>query len=172
MMMKQRTNWVLGAMLLVSMSAAAGEIKPGSVSDQLTSLTDIMMTCAAIVGTALPNNAAEDGYDILPVLPGTQGDKPVRRYMIQQTISHAMSIRDGNWKYLDHKGSGGNDYSQARLMPYVIKDTDPEAPGQLYDLTNDPGETTNLYNKHPERVKAMKAKLEQFKTSGRSAALS
>ena len=147
-----------------------GKVKPGSVSDQLTSLTDVMTTCAEIVGAELPNNAAEDGYNMLPVLLGTQGDKPVRRYLIQETLWLDMSIRDGKWKYLDHKGSGGNDYGrQARLKPYVIEDTDPEAPGQLYDLTNDPGETTNLYSKHPERVKQMKAKLEQFKTSGRSA---
>ena len=149
-----------------------GKVKPGSVSDQLTSLTDVMATCAAIVGARLPNNAAEDGYNMLPVLLGTQGDTPVRRYLIQQTITHAMSIREGNWKYLDHKGAGSDNYDVRKyMMQYVIKDTDPEAPGQLYDLTKDPGETINLYSKHPERVKQMKAKLEEFKTSGRSAPL-
>jgi hypothetical protein len=48
---------------------------------------------------------------------------------------------------------------------------DPDAPGQLYNLETDPGETTNLYSKHPEIVKRLKAQLETFKNSGRSAPL-
>jgi hypothetical protein len=43
-----------------------------------------------------------------------------------------------------------------------------DAPGQLYNLDSDPGETTNLYFEHPEIVKELKAKLEDFKSSGRS----
>ena len=30
------------------------------------------------------------------------------------------------------------------MKQYVIKDTDPEAPGQLYDLTKDPYELNNI----------------------------
>lgn len=149
-----------------------GKIKAGTTSDQLTSLTDVMATCAAIVGAKLPNDAAEDSYNMLPVLLGTQGDKAVRRHLLQQTISFAMSIRDGKWKYLDHKGSGGNNYNWGGtwgMQQYALKDTDPDAPGQLYNLEADPGETKNLYSKLPERVKELKAKLELFKQSGRSA---
>jgi hypothetical protein len=52
-----------------------------------------------------------------------------------------------------------------------LQDTDPQAPGQLYNLETDPGETTNLYSRHPEIVKRMKAQLEKFKSSGHSAPL-
>jgi arylsulfatase A len=38
----------------------------------------------------------------------------------------------------------------------------------LYDLANDPGETTNLYFKYPEIVEELKDKLEDFKKTGRS----
>ena len=150
------------------------KVKAGSISDQLTSLTDVMATCAEIVGATLPQNVAEDSYSMLPVLLGTQGDKPVRRHLLQQTMSFAMSIRDGKWKYLDHKGSGGNNYNRGGawgMQQYALKDTDPDAPGQLYDLESDPGETTNLYSKHPEIVKKLDAQLEEFKSSGRSAPL-
>ena len=146
-----------------------GKVPPGTTSDQLLSLTDVMATCAEITGATLPNNAAEDSYNMLPVLLGTQGNTPVRRFMLAQTIFLEMSIRDGQWKYLDHQGSGGNNYSRIKLKPYDLKDTDPQAPGQLYDLKNDPGETTNLYSQHPEIVTGMKAQLEIFKNSGRSA---
>jgi len=148
-----------------------GKVKTGTTSDQMISLTDVMATCGAIVGTDLPDKAAEDSYNFLPVLLGTQGDKPVRQYLLQQTMSLAMSIRRGKWKYLDHKGSGGNNYTRGGrwgMKQYALKDTDPDAPGQLYNLQTDPGETTNLYSKHPEIVKALKAQLEKFKSSGRS----
>ncbi|MHC4883271.1 MAG: sulfatase family protein [Planctomycetota bacterium] len=148
-----------------------GKVKAGTTSDQLISLTDVMATCAEIVGAQLPNDAAEDSYDMLPVLLGKQGDGPVRKYMLQQTNSLALSIRDGHWKYLDHKGSGGNNYNRPGLKPYALKDTDSRAPGQLYDLKTDPGETTNLYSKHPEIVNRLKSQLETFKRSGRSAPL-
>jgi len=151
-----------------------GKVKAGTTSDQLISLTDVMATCAEIVGANLPNDTAEDSYNMLPVLLGTQGNKPVRKYMLEQTISLAMSIRDGNWKYLDHKGSGGNDYTRggdSGAKPYTLQDTDPDAPGQLYNLETDPGETKNLYSKHPEIVKKMKAQLDVFQRSGRSAPL-
>ena len=149
-----------------------GKVKARTVSDQMTSLTDIMATCAELVGTKLPDDAAEDAYSMLPVLLGKQGEKPVRQYMLEQTWTHAMSIREGKWKYLDHKGSGGSDYERDGewgMKPWALPDTDPDAPGQLYNLAADPGERNNLYSKHPEIVKRLKAKLEEFKQSGRSA---
>jgi arylsulfatase A-like enzyme len=149
-----------------------GKIEANTTSTQLTSLTDVMATCAEIVGATLPQQAAEDSYNMLPVLLGTQGNEPIRQYVLQQTISLAMSIRDGNWKYLDHRGSGGNNYDRPGewgMSPYKLMDTDPDAPGQLYDLETDPGETTNLYSKHPEKVAQLKAKLEDLMDSGRSA---
>jgi len=145
-----------------------GKVKAGSTSDQMIGLTDIMATCAAVVGAKLPDDAAEDSFNLLPVLLGKQGDKPVREYLLQQTISLALAIRHGKWKYLDHKGSGGNNYGRGHLKKFDLPDGCPDAPGQLYDLDVDPGETTNLYDKHPEIVKQLKAKLEEFKKSGRS----
>ncbi len=147
----------------------SGKIEPGSTSDQTLSLTDIMATCAAIVGADLPAGAAEDSYDMLPVLLDKQGEKPVRRFTLQQTISLALSIRRGSWKYLDHKGSGGNRYGRGRLTQYALPEKAPDAPGQLYNLDDDPGETDNLYFARPKIVKELKAQLEEFKKSGRSA---
>jgi arylsulfatase A-like enzyme len=147
-----------------------GKIKADSTTDQTVSLTDVMATCAAVAGTELPNDAAEDSYNILPVLLGKQDkDKPVRRYTLQQTNKLELAIRRGPWKYLDHKGSGGNDYSKPRMKPFVLPDTALDAPGQLYNLKNDPGENTNLYYKHPQIVKELKTQLDVYRKSGRSA---
>ncbi len=148
------------------------KVKAGSVTHQTVSFTDIMATCATVVDYGLPDNAAEDSYDILPVLLGEQSeDKAIRPYTLQQA-RRGFSIRSGKWKYLDHKGSGGNNYDRDGewgAKEFALEQTAPGAPGQLYNLEKDPGETTNLYFEHPEIVRELEAKLDKFIESGRSA---
>jgi arylsulfatase A-like enzyme len=166
----KRDNWE-GGHRVPFIARWPGRIEAGSQSDQTTCLTDVMASCAAIVGAQLPLAAAEDSYDLSPVLLGRQGKEAVRQYTLHQTISLALAIRRGPWKYLDHKGSGGNSYANDRLKPFALPDTASDAPGQLYHLEQDPGETTNLYFKYPVIVQELKAQLEQYKQSGRSAPL-
>ena len=146
-----------------------GNIAPGSTSTQTICLTDIMATCAAITGATLPDNAAGDSFNLLPVLLGKDGGEPVRGFTLHQTISLALAIRQGPWKYLDHRGSGGNDYNKGEMQPFALPDAEPSAPGQLYDLDADPGETNNLYFKEPDMVEKLKALLESSKANGRNA---
>jgi len=148
-----------------------GKIKAGSVSNQTMTLTDVMATVASVVGVSLPDDVAEDSYDMLPVLLGRQPeDTPVRPYTLTQSFHGELQIRRGPWKYLDHKDSGGNNYEKdPDLKPYRLPELAPDAPGQLYNLQTDPGETTNLYYKYPNIVMEMKSLLEASKQSGRSA---
>jgi hypothetical protein len=129
-----------------------------------------MATAAALVGAALPENAGEDSFNMLPVLLGDQPeDEPIRTYTLHQTNRLALGIRRGKWKYLDHQGSGGNDYeTKAELVPYILPEKAPDAPGQLYDLDVDPGETNNLYFEHPEIVDELRTALHGYRDSGRS----
>lgn len=144
-------------------------IKAGTTSDQLACLTDVMATVAAITGSELPRDAAEDSFNLLPAFEGKAAE-PIRPYLITQAFAgqRTLSIRRGQWKYLDHRGSGGNNYDKGELKPFALPEADPEAPGQLYDLATDPGETTNLYSQKPEIAKELKTLLEHTKTSGRS----
>jgi arylsulfatase A len=145
-----------------------GRIHPASVSDQTVCLTDVMATCAAITGFKLPADAAEDSVSFLPTLLGQDEDGPVRDYTLHETISLALAIRQGPWKYLDHRGSGGNNYTRGPLKAFALPETAPDAPAQLYNLSNDPGETNNLYFKRPDVVQKLKSLLETSKASGRS----
>ena len=150
-----------------------GKVSAGSTSHQMTSLTDVMATVAEIVDTQLPAGAAEDSFSMLPALLG-EDQEPIRPYILQQGFggSRYLAIRRGNWKYLAHKGSGGNRYESHRLLKqYRLPDTAPDAPGQLYDLQTDPGETKNLYFDHPEIVNELKSLLKASIESGRSAPL-
>lgn len=137
-----------------------GKVAAGSTSAQTVCLTDVMATCAAATKSELPQDAARDSVDLLPVLLGKAGDKPLREYTLHQTISLALAIRQGPWKYLDHRGSGGNNYDGQGLKIFALPDSAPTAPGQLYNLEDDPGETKNLYFEQPEIVKELKAKLD------------
>ena len=165
----KRDNWE-GGHRVPLLIRWPGQVEPGSRSDQTVCLTDIMATCAAIVGTKLPADAAEDSVDLLPILRGETTTRPVRDYTLHQTIRLDLAIRRGPWKYLDHRGSGGNNYGvpppDALAPPTAV----PDAPGQLYNLETDPGETRNLYFQQPALVNDLQAQLEAAKRSGRSTA--
>ncbi len=147
-----------------------GGIPKGQVSDQMTNTTDLFATLASIVGYPLPDEAARDSFDMLPALLGTQDPKQsIRPHLLTQSFQGKFELRQGIWKYLEHTGSGGNDYSKGILKPYALPETEPEATGQLYNLATDPGETTNLFFKESDKRREMEALLKKLKEDGRSA---
>ncbi len=77
---------------------------------------------------------------MLPVLEG-KATQPIRPYLLAQAFSgiRTLSIRRGNWKYIDHTGSGGNNYEKGEMKKYALAELAPDATGQLYDLGTDPG---------------------------------
>ncbi|MEC9047890.1 MAG: arylsulfatase [Planctomycetota bacterium] len=147
-----------------------GRIPAGAVSDQMTSTTDIFATIASAVGFRLPDDQARDSFDMLPAMLGTQDERvSIRPHLLTQSFRGEFQLRRGSWKYLDHEGSGGNRYDRGVMKDYALAERAPEAPGQLYDLAVDPGETDNLYFREARRREEMQALLTRLKESGRSA---
>ena len=147
-----------------------GRIPKALVSDQMTNTTDIFATLASVVGYKLPDDVATDSYDMLPAMLGTQPiKKSIRSYMLTQSFRGEFQIRQGKWKYLNHMGSGGNNYDREILKKYSLPETAPNATGQLFNLEKDPGETTNLYFIEQEKRKELQNLLQILKSSGRSA---
>lgn len=162
----KRDNWE-GGHRVPLIARWPGRTPPGGISKRTVCLTDFLATAAEITGTALPANAGEDSASFLPLLLGR--DKETRAYTLHQTWNLSLAIRQGPWKYLDHKGSGGNSLkTHPELRAYDIPDQAPDTPGQLYNLDDDPGETTNLVAKFPERAAALKALLDESRRTGRS----
>jgi len=150
-----------------------GRIPAGQVSNQLTNTTDIFATLASVIGYELEENDATDSFDILPAMLGMQDEADsIRPHMLTQSFRGEFQIRKGDWKYLDHKGSGGNGYDKGKLKKYALPEKAPDAEGQLYNLKDDPGETNNLYFANEAKRVEMKALLEQLKSTGRSASKS
>ena len=139
-----------------------GHIQAGAECDDTICLTDLMATAAAIVGLTLPDNAGEDSVSILPDLLGT-ATRPVREATVHHSVNGSFSIRQGQWKLELCPGSGGwsapkPGSKEAKQLP----------PLQLYDLSVDIGETTNVQDKHPDVVKRLTALLRQYVERGRS----
>jgi len=137
-----------------------GKIAPGTTCDQTICLGDLMATCAAIVGTDLPEGAAEDSFNMLPALLGQETDKPVREAIVHHSIDGTFAIRKGPWKLIMGLGSRG--FSEPRRL-------EPEPggpPGQLYNLEEDPTESRNLWADRPQVVEELTALLEDYQRRG------
>ena len=138
-------------------------VKAGSVCDVLTCQTDLMATCADLLGKKLPATAGEDSESILPLFKG----EPIefsRKGLIHHSVSGHFSYRQGKWKLLLAKGSGGWTAPTENMMTKK-----PDAPaGQLYDLEADPGEQNNLYLEYPEIVAALMDQLKEDVANGRT----
>jgi len=139
-----------------------GKIKPGSTSDDLICLTDLLATTAAILRKPLPDNTGEDSFNFLPALLGTKRDKPIREAIVHHSVSGMFAIRQGRWKLIQGLGSGGF------TRPRSIEPKPGEAKGQLYDLIADPRETTNRYLEQPDIVDRLSSLLAKYKQEGRS----
>ena len=139
-----------------------GKIAPGSKSQRLTCLTDFMATCAALVGEKLPATGGEDSVNMLPALLGNETDS-LREAIIHHSADGSFSIRQGQWKLELCPGSGGwgkpgNADARQQGLPAV----------QLYDMTADIRERTNVQAEYPDRVAKLTKLLKQYIADGRS----
>jgi arylsulfatase A-like enzyme len=130
-----------------------GVLPAGSVTDAPLCLTDVLPTVAAAAGIAVPDGAAEDGRDMLPVLIGTQtgdADRPI----VHHSLAGRFAVRAGRWVALFADGSGGG-FSEPSIgalfdtgsgTAHSAPPWDAHHPaGQLYDLAADPGQLVNLW---------------------------
>lgn len=136
-------------------------VPQGTASDQRLSLTDLMATVAAITGASLPENTAEDSFNMLPVLSG-KATAPVRLSLIDHSIDGMFCITEGDWKLEEGLGSGG--FSAPKKVEPA-----PDGPkGQLYNLAKDPHEMHNLYLQQPKIVAHLHEELQKAKDRGRT----
>jgi arylsulfatase A-like enzyme len=132
-------------------------IKKGSHSEQVLITTDLLATVAGILGETLPEGAGEDSYNMWPAFTNPDLVESIHDYSIHHSLNGVFSIRQGKWKYTPHLGSGGF------TSPQTISPEAGQAFGTLYDMENDPQETTNLYSDNTDIVMALKALLDSDK---------
>jgi arylsulfatase A len=144
-----------------------GRIAAGRVGGQLFGQVDLMATIASIVGFRLPEGAAPDSVDQSGVILGRSRRAGRSELVYHQSNGH-LALRQGDWVYVDSNTCGdGNkepeSFRQARKLEAC------GAEGALYNLRQDPGQARNLHAGHAERVRAMKARLDQLRHNGSTA---
>jgi len=137
------------------------KIKAHSVCEQPICHVDFFATVAAAIGEDLPAHAAEDSVSYLAALSG-EPISGTRAGIIHHSISGHFAYRQGKWKLLLARASGGwsapKENSVAKNAPVA----------QLYDMEADPAETTDLYQSHPEVAARLLKQLDADVFGGRS----
>ncbi len=108
-----------------------GHVAPGGTTDHISSLVDVLATCADIAEVAAP---ASDGISFQPTLLGQNAKQKKHDHLYWEFYERgsAQAVRLGDWK--------------AVRKPMITGEI------ELYNLQNDLAETTNIAKDHPEIV--------------------
>ncbi|GAB3925959.1 arylsulfatase [Larkinella terrae] len=111
-----------------------GIIKPGTKNDYIGAFWDLLPTFAELAGTKAPT--AIDGISFVPALTG-KGVQKKHDYLYWEFHERggSQAVRQGNWKAV-------------RLNAAAH----PGGAVELYDLSKDPAETTNLAGSQPDKA--------------------
>lgn len=118
-----------------------GKIQPGTTSDVPVIGSDVFPTMLGIAGVKVPKDRTLDGVNALGALDGsvTKLERPQPLFWRLHMATNAkIAMRVDDWKIL----------ANHELTAF-----------ELYDLKNDPKETTDLKDKEPQRFQAMKTRL-------------
>lgn len=131
-----------------------GRIAPGQVSDHLTYFPDFMPTFAELAGAPVP--PWTDGLSLVPTLLGETSSRT--------QAEHAYLY----WEFAPRGEVDGPDLMQAvRVGDWKAVRARVDAPVELYHLTDDVGETTDLAARHPDRAARMAALMTTARTPAR-----
>jgi len=123
-----------------------GHIPAGATCDELTTSMDLLPTFARLAGGTVPADRAIDGQDIWSLLSGQPGARSPHEVFFYYRMDTLECVRAGKWKL--------------RVAMTRRKSTEPFVP-QLFDLSEDIGETTDVAGAHPEVVSRLQALAEQ-----------
>ncbi len=137
---------------------------PSGVSEETVCTIDLATSFAALAGLTLAPDAFPDSFEVMDALLGKPGAKG-RDHLIQQDNGQTgnYGFRAGNWKLQRHDSRR----TRNRTVEQPLADT-PAPPFQLFDLTKDPGETTDVSADHPDVAERLKNQLAQLISAGRS----
>ena len=128
-------------------------IDANRVTDYAVVASDLLPTVCDTLNISTPTDRAIDGTSIMPLL---RKEKPTRN----KTISWAYDIRDGNFNGIYHAAISGDRYKV--FAKYVNGKV---SSAELYDLIDDPYETTDISEKHPQMLQQYAELLEEWRDS-------
>ena len=129
------------------------KIQP-SKQQALFSQIDTYASLASLLNQPLRKGAAPDSQEHLDVLLGKNNTG--REYVVQQNLNNTLAIVKGQWKYIEPSDGPAIEF-------WTKMELGNDKQPQLYDLSSDPSEKTNVAKSHPEIVKELSALLESVK---------
>jgi arylsulfatase A len=132
-----------------------GRVPAGTTSDETICHVDLLATLCAALAIELPADAGPDSWNVLPAWLGERRERPLREATIcvSQNVAE-ITIRQGPWKL-------------------IVRRTEVDATGaaqtdELYNLADDPAETTNLVSRQAEKVRDLRGLLARYRQQGGS----
>lgn len=125
-------------------------LSPGGHSTRVWSSVDVLPTFATLAGAPLPEGEL-DGHDIWPILSG-QSDEPHPGDFIEITRGQnfeAIITYDGRWKLHLPRTYQSVDEGTLRTDGKPGKSLRREMGYALFDMVDDPNESTNVIEDHP-----------------------
>jgi len=137
-----------------------GQIRPGAVCREPAMTIDLLPTIARLAGATLSEGRTIDGRDIWPLASSEPESKSPHEALFFYWSRELQAVRSGRWKlHFPHafsslEGVGGSSGMPTAYIQRML-------PLSLFDLEADPGETTNVAERHPETVARLEAFAEQ-----------
>lgn len=116
-----------------------GRIKPGTVTGAMH-MVDMMPTLASLAGASLAKSKPLDGVNVWPVI--SEGKPSPRTEVVYNVEPFRGAVRQGDWKLI-----------WRTPLPSAL---------ELYNISEDPSEKTNVAAQHPELLVKLQARLEQL----------
>ncbi len=140
-----------------------GQVPAGRRISQPMHVIDWYPTLIGLAKGSLEQKLPVDGRDVWPMV--TQGAPTPHEAILSVQSPNRAAVRMGDWKLLSLKGAAedGEEDAPKKAAKKKAKGLAAQAGGvQLFNLANDPSESSDLAAKEPERVKAMTAKLDEL----------
>ena len=136
-----------GGIITPMIARWTGTITAGSTTDHLSSFQDVLPTLAELGGGESPANIT--GKSFLPTLLGQADMQPKHDYLYWEFMEQGgkRALRQGDWKVVQRR-------VQKRQALAV----------ELYHLGMDRSETTDLADKHPDKVAALTQLMDEAHT--------
>ena len=127
-----------GGTRVVALANWPGHISAGSVVDQPIHMVDMYPTLVGLAGAPLGKNKPLDGIDVRATL--SEGKPSPRSEVVYDVEPFRAAVREGDWKLV----------WQATLPSQL----------ELFDLTQDPAESTNLADQNPQKVAELQQRIQ------------
>ena len=159
------TSWE-GGVRVPCLMRWPGKIPAGAVNHQMAMTIDVLPTVASLIGGKLPGHTI-DGRDLWPVFTSQPGAKnPHDSYAFWYANNQLQSVvsGDGQWKLqLPHiYQTMGNQPKAKGGIPGKYKQV-PLKKAELYHVTGDISEATDVADQNPEMLAKMEAIAEQWR---------